>query len=389
MQIIKYLFEGFFIALMGSYLIGQPIKADDIVIMASAIAVMLMISDSFGPIYTYIKMKIFLTFHKAEAQFGGYMEQALHLQNALQQQTGGMDGTMSLQTALQMQKMLRPQDGGMDGTMSLQTAQQMQKMLKRKARQTGGCDEKMKNKSTWSANGNGGLNASDAYGDYANYATAYNIPEMPVSNKELDTLEEENKLPRVNFDRIEHQINKRRFQSGGAPDSKNAKNYLFNMDLVNLADTTGKKMSLDASGTVILAADKPINKLRFELVDDNKAELVAINYSQPVYLVFNDPVTHEKGMVNYDGKLNTTKNKTQIKYILIDSTTPANRGPVDITKPVLLKTVIGNKYLSVKGDNIMEGAAEGAPFKVLTARGCGPLWVFDETAKQSYTAGQN
>ncbi len=391
MQLIKFLFEGFFIAVMGSYLIGKPIQANDVVIMASAIALMLILSDSFTYFFSYLNRKFLSGVSTVEAQLGGdggILNSALELQHSLRQQTGGMDGTMSIQTAMRMQNMLqrssnRPvkkaQSGGMDGTMSLQTALRMQNMLKSK---NGSGREKHMPTQTVADNDD----EPDAFGTYANYDTVYNIPEIPLRAEAAHPILTE-KRSATRSPGLKHEINKRLYQSGGAGTA-----YLYNMDLIEIADKSGKHFTQDSSGSIVLTADKtgtPLHKLRFENVADQKnatPSLAAINYLQPVNLVFNDPQSGKKMLINYDGKLNTAQGKTQVKFMLIDSTNAANRGPVDLSKPVLLKTVIGNKFLDIKDTNILEGATAGAPFTISTATGCGPLWLYDQKSRDTYAA---
>ena len=171
MEIIKYLFEGFFITIVGMYLIGKEFNADNTVIMAAAIAGLLMITESIGSIYRYSKKKI------------------ARGVSTLERQIGGMDGTMSLQTALQMQKMLERQTGGCAGSKKMKTA----------------CD-----------NASNASNDELTYGQYANYEKVYNMPQIPINKKEMELLRSENKLPHVN--NLDRSITARRKQAGGAAD---------------------------------------------------------------------------------------------------------------------------------------------------------------------------
>jgi len=170
MEIIKYLFEGFFITIVGMYLIGKEFNADNTVIMAAAIAGLLMITESIGSIYRYSKKKI----------SSGV--------STLERQIGGMDGTMSIQTALQMQKMLE--------------------------RQTGGCAGDSKKMKTACDNASHMSNDDFTYGQYANYEKVYNMPQIPINKKEMELLRSENKLPHVN--NLDRSITARRKQAGGA-----------------------------------------------------------------------------------------------------------------------------------------------------------------------------
>jgi hypothetical protein len=167
MEIIKYLFEGFFITVVGMYIIGKEFNADNTVIMAVAIACLLVLTESIGTIYRYSKNKLITSV------------------NTLERQIGGMDGTMSIQTALRMQEMLQ--------------------------RQSGGYSKKMKSEVE---------NASDAsndeytYGAYANYEKVYNMPQIPINKKEMEMLRSEHKLPHVNT--LKRSIVARSKQVGGA-----------------------------------------------------------------------------------------------------------------------------------------------------------------------------
>jgi len=168
MEIIKYLFEGFFITVVGMYIIGKEFNADNTVIMAVAIACLLALTESIGTIYRYSKNKLITSV------------------NTLERQIGGMDGTMSIQTALRMQEMLKRQSGG-------------------------GYSKKMKSEVE---------NASDAsndeytYGAYANYEKVYNMPQIPINKKEMEMLRSEHKLPHVNT--LKRSIAARSKQTGGA-----------------------------------------------------------------------------------------------------------------------------------------------------------------------------
>ena len=183
MEIIKYLFEGFFITIVSMYIIGKEFDADNTVIMATAIAGILMITESIGSIYRYSKSKIITGVH------------------TLERQIGGMDGTMSLQTALRMKAMLQKQSGGCGGkgSYSPKDTAMFDSSIK---------SGKMKTQTD-----------EYTYGEYANYETVYNMPQIPINQEEMELLSSEHKLPNINNLRRSISARMKQSQFGGETDA--------------------------------------------------------------------------------------------------------------------------------------------------------------------------
>jgi hypothetical protein len=181
MEIIKYLFEGFFITIVSMYIIGKEFDADNTVIMATAIAGILMVTESIGSIYRYSKKKIITGVH------------------TLERQIGGMDGTMSLQTALRMKEMLQKQSGGCGTRKCGSYAPEDTAMFDSRVK-----SGKMKTQTD-----------EYTYGEYANYETVYNMPQIPIDREEMELLSSEHKLPNINNLRRSISARMKQSQFGG------------------------------------------------------------------------------------------------------------------------------------------------------------------------------
>jgi hypothetical protein len=219
---------------------------------------------------------------------------------------------------------------------------------------------------------------ADAYGAYANYETAYNVPEIPISLNEMTVLQSEKKLP--NTDTITRAIRGRENQKGGAPDATSK--FLFHQDLIRIGGQKDTVVSIDSDGFITMDKQpSKLYKLRFELVSEPSQKLNAIHYKAPVYMVYNDKSTGEKKYINNDGsKLNNSQN-SQVKYMFIDPKTPTIDAAVDMTREMFIKTVDDNKFLQLKDENnnkyIMMGNVNGTAFRLYpNAKECGPLWMY-------------
>lgn len=188
-------------------------------------------------------------------------------------------------------------------------------------------------------------------------------------------------LPQLNVLKRDYSARK---QLGGEAGKK----HVFNRDLITMTDSSGRHLTLNDQSGVILtddAANNRLYKLRFERVDDEDTKLSALNYLQPVYLVFNDKDTMDKKMINHEGGNLNSKASKMVKYILIDKARPENTGPINSGNPLLIKTVANNKFITVKVSNLSEGAdADATSFTLGTTAECGPLWLYGTDYRNNY-----
>lgn len=158
---------------------------------------------------------------------------------------------------------------------------------------------------------------------------------------------------------------------------------LFSGSLVNLIDNNGNQLVLDGGGGGVKLAKEGLGtglfKLRFELVNGHDTNRqVPISHGVAVRLIYNDQSGQQRGISIVNGIVSTTDSGVSSGFSLMNSMNLQDSGQVMLNSEVILQQ--SGQFIQADPStgrlSAVTAIASATKFKIISQRGCGPLWLF-------------